>query len=89
MGVPKLDAVSGGHLDVVRRLLAMQMEQVEDGSQWPPYQVQVAIRRAKGERGPRDSGSRGCPAHSHITSELLPWWPGELPEVGVAARRAG
>lgn len=60
-GVPKLDTVCGGHLDVVPRL-AMQMEQVDDRSQRPLYQVQVAIRRAKGERGPRDSGPQGCPA---------------------------
>jgi len=27
--------------------------------------------------------------HSHITSQLLPWRPGALPRVGVAAGRAG
>ena len=43
----------------------------------------------RGREVPGTLDPRDVLLHSHITSELLPWWPGELPKVGVAARRAG
>lgn len=42
--------------------LAVQMEQVEEMSQWLLYQAQVAIRKVNRERDPKDSGRWGCPA---------------------------